>query len=385
MDDALLRAKKYLKAGADGIMIHSKSKSPHEIIEFCQKYNALCKEIGYRKPIVCVPTTYNTITETELKNLGVNIVIHANHLMRSAYKAMMDAAKNILLSDRSLEVDSQCATIKEIFLHVVFLDIKAKDEQYVEKSKVVIIPSAGEDPEFNIPKAALKLNGITLLERQKQVLNKCGISDINVIRGFCREAVNIEKINYFENNEYSKTGNLESFFKAESKMEEGFIYMYSDIIFDGEIIRNLLNIKGDIVLVADNSYTYHKHQVDKELDLIISRNRSTAPHFKDLKINFGEIVRIGKKINKMDADYEFTGIAKFSEKGAAIFTKVYHDMKEKAKGRFHEAECFEKASFTDLIQELISRGIKVEFMNVYKGWIEIHDKKDLKLAQELIK
>jgi hypothetical protein len=86
----------------------------------------------------------------------------------------------------------------------------------------------------------------------------------------------------------------------------------------------------------------------------------------------------------VDADYEFTGIAKFSEKGAAILTKVYHDLKGKTSGRFHEGECFEKASFTDMIQELISMGIKVEFLNIYKGWIEIHDKKDLKLANELL-
>jgi phosphoenolpyruvate phosphomutase len=385
MDDAVYRAGKYIKSGVDGIMIHSKQESPDEIIEFCHRYRELCDELSSSIPLVCVPTTYNTVTEEELKDLGVNVVIYANHLMRASYKSMTDVAKTILMKGRSLEVDPFCATTKEIFQHVGFLDIKEKDQLYAKKSETVIIPAAGSDPEFDVPKAALKISGIPLLELQKKTLHSLGISDINVIRGYGGDSIQVKDIRYYENDRFGDTGILESLLKAKDKMEDGFIYLNSDILFTENIIRNLMNTWGDIILVVDNSYTYHKHQVDKELDLIISRNRSgTEPHFKDLHINFGEIVRIGKKINKMEADYEFTGIAKFSEKGAAILIKVYNDLKGKIRGAFHEAEHFEKASFTDIIQELISMGIKVEFMNVYKGWMEIHDRKDLKLAQELL-
>ena len=110
MDDALTRVKAYIAAGADGIMIHSKEKSPAEIIEFCDKY----QKFEPRVPLVVVPSTYNTITEDELKKYGVRIVIYANQLLRSAYPAMIKTAETILLHGRAFECDKQCMPIKEI-------------------------------------------------------------------------------------------------------------------------------------------------------------------------------------------------------------------------------------------------------------------------------
>lgn len=110
MEDALKRARAYIKAGADGIMIHSKNKDPHEILEFCKKY----KKFKYKVPLTAVPTTYSKITEEELINAGVNIVIYANHLLRSAYPAMVKAAESILSKGRCSEVSEYCMSIKDI-------------------------------------------------------------------------------------------------------------------------------------------------------------------------------------------------------------------------------------------------------------------------------
>lgn len=386
IDDALQRAKRYLKAGADGIMIHSKAKTPDEIKLFCTLYTELCTKLGFRKPLVCVPTTYNSIKDSELEELGINVVIHANHLLRAAYKAMIEVAEKILINDRSFEVDDLCATTKEIFQHVGFLDIKEKDRQYAPKSPVVIIPAAGMDSDFDIPKALLTVNNKPILQKQRDTLKDAGITDINVILGYKAELFDIENVSYYQNEQYETTGIVESLFRASDKMENGFLYINSDIIFSKEIISNMLDTKGDIILCADNTYSYHKHQVDKELDLIISRRRSESrTQMRGFDVGRGEIVRIGKKVNREDADYEFTGIAKFSEKGADILTKVYHEIKANPpRDKFHEADSFEKAGLTDLIQELIIRNIKVEFFNVYKGWIEIHDKRDLSLAEEIV-
>jgi phosphoenolpyruvate mutase len=110
LEDALKRAKAYIEAGADGIMIHSKEKDPSEVIAFCREYSKFEKKV----PLVAVPTTYNILTEEELGKLGVDIVIHANHLLRSAYPAMLETAKKILEHGRSLEADQNCMSIKEI-------------------------------------------------------------------------------------------------------------------------------------------------------------------------------------------------------------------------------------------------------------------------------
>ena len=110
MDDAIKRAEAFLEAGADGIMIHSREKSENEIIEFCKLYS----EIPNRKPLVVVPSSYNHITEEELIKVGVNVVIYANHMLRSSYPSMQNTAISILENSRSKEADDQMMSIKEI-------------------------------------------------------------------------------------------------------------------------------------------------------------------------------------------------------------------------------------------------------------------------------
>lgn len=109
-DDAIARAKAYLDAGADGIMIHSRKKEPDEIFEFCRRY----RELPNRKVLVAVPSSYNSVTEDELAAQGVNVVIYANQLLRAAYPAMKAVAESILTHHRSLECDTQLMSIKEI-------------------------------------------------------------------------------------------------------------------------------------------------------------------------------------------------------------------------------------------------------------------------------
>lgn len=108
--DALKRAKAYIAAGVDGIMIHSNKKTPQEIFDFCNAYNKL-KD---RKPLVVVPSTYNKVKEKDLLDHGVNIVIYANHMLRAAHPAMVKVANMILKNERSYEASRDCMPIKEI-------------------------------------------------------------------------------------------------------------------------------------------------------------------------------------------------------------------------------------------------------------------------------
>ncbi|MBR3534068.1 MAG: phosphoenolpyruvate mutase [Clostridiales bacterium] len=110
MEDALTRAHAFVKAGADGIMIHSRKKDPAEIVEFCDKF----RKDDKTTPIVVVPSSFNTITEEELASHGVNIVIYANQLTRSAFPAMQQTAEDILRYHRAKEVDDRLMPIKQI-------------------------------------------------------------------------------------------------------------------------------------------------------------------------------------------------------------------------------------------------------------------------------
>jgi phosphoenolpyruvate phosphomutase / 2-hydroxyethylphosphonate cytidylyltransferase len=111
MNDALKRANCFIEAGADGIMIHSIEEDGKEIVEFCKQY----KDFVNKVPLVVVPTTYSHMKEDELMKLGVNIVIYANHLLRSAYPAMVKTARSILTYKRSFEASQEyCMPVKDI-------------------------------------------------------------------------------------------------------------------------------------------------------------------------------------------------------------------------------------------------------------------------------
>lgn len=110
LKDAIKRAHAYIDAGADGIMIHSKSNNPKEIFNFSKMFRKNYKDI----PLISVPSSYNQVKEKELYENGFNIVIYANHLLRAAYPAMKEVAKNILSNSRSKEVDKKLLSIKEI-------------------------------------------------------------------------------------------------------------------------------------------------------------------------------------------------------------------------------------------------------------------------------
>lgn len=110
LQDALERAKAYIAAGADGIMIHSKEENPEEVLAFAREYS----QFEHKVPLVVVPTAYSTIVEDELEKAGINIVIYANHLLRSAYPAMVKTAESILTHGRCHEANSFCLPIKQI-------------------------------------------------------------------------------------------------------------------------------------------------------------------------------------------------------------------------------------------------------------------------------
>lgn len=110
INDAISRAKAYIDSGSDGIMIHSRQKTPDEIFTFLREF----RSFDEKTPIVVVPTSFSQTTATELSNLGANIIIYANHMLRAAYPAMKEVALKILEFDRSLEVEEKCLNINEI-------------------------------------------------------------------------------------------------------------------------------------------------------------------------------------------------------------------------------------------------------------------------------
>ena len=110
IEDAVERAEAYIDAGADGVMIHSRQKSPDEVFEFCARAAKFDKQV----PIVAVPTSYNQVSEEELADAGVRVVIYANHMLRAAYPQMRKVAESVLENGRALEAEPLLSSISEV-------------------------------------------------------------------------------------------------------------------------------------------------------------------------------------------------------------------------------------------------------------------------------
>jgi phosphoenolpyruvate phosphomutase len=389
MDDAKQRARVYLEAGVDGIMIHSKQKSPDEIFEFAVFYKELQKDMNILKPLICVPTTYNSVHEEELRLAGFDIVIYANHLLRAAYQSMLETAKTILVNQRSFEADPLCAPVREIFKTVGFLDVKEKDKQEEAlRANSVIIPAAGEDevlkPMLNgKPKAMLNISGKTILDRQISTLNSNGLSDITVVTGYAGDQLKANNIHKIHNSAYAQGTVLHSLVSARSKMENGFIMLYSDILLEEHILSPLLRCQEDIVLVVDNAIQYHRYEEGKVVDFLVSRNKSSKGKRKIRFMYENSILKISDKIDPTEATHEFIGLAKFSKNGAENFLQTFEECSQNSGGNIRESGGFDLFSFTDLIQEMINRGFPVHFFEIHQGWLEIHDEKDVALANDM--
>jgi phosphoenolpyruvate phosphomutase len=378
-----MRAKAYLNAGADGIMIHSKDKNSEKILKFATEYKKLCKELNMKRPLVSVPTSYNSIYESELIENGFNIVIYANHMLRASYRAMEDVGKLILTNERSFETTPYIASVQEIFEKVGYLDIKEKDK-LLSKIPSVIIPAAGKNAEFGIPKSLIEINGKTILEHQRDLFTKLGLNNFYVIVGYESDKFNIPKVNYIPNLDYESSGILNSLMKSKEQMKNGFIYLNSDLLIDERLTKELIERTEDIVIVVDDSYLYHKHELDKKLDAVITREGRTVHYQKLRKMNV-EVVLIGKNIPREKMSHEFIGIAKFSKRAAENLIEIYEDLSLNHEGSFYESSSFKEASDTDMLQELINRGFKISIHETNGGWLEIHNENDIAFAKEILK
>lgn len=382
VEDALKRAEAYLLAGADGIFIHSKRKTPEEVLAFAQEYEKLIERLHIaRKPLICVPTTYNGITEQELEKAKFNIVIYANHMLRAAHKAMEEVATSLLLHKRAREAEELCTPVKTIFEEVGFEELKKKEEEFFTKKIRVLIPTGGSHKNLGHlcatkPCSLLSLGTKTVLEYQLHELKKVGIKDVVVIRGMHKEQIQVPEIRYYDA-DTRDNGILAGIFAAEKEFTTSLLIIYSDIIFTTEIIKRLILEKGDIKIVIDKSYIHSKGLYKSGLERVATEHPLGE---RQLKKQENCAVKLGKLLPSEEAHAEFVGLMHVSLEGAEILKQLYNEYKHSSTGKFHEAPSFGKAALIDLLQIAIERGHKVNVVEVDHGWRELHTPEDYEKA-----
>ena len=375
MNETMLRAEKYINSGVDGIMIHSKLKDPVEILEFIPKYEKLCDRLGRRPYLIAVPTTYNSITDPELIKSGVDIIIHANHLLRASYKSMLETAQLISQSKRSLEADQNISSVKEVFSAVGYDKILERDKEKAPEIEA-LITSAGNHQINGIQRSLNSISGRPLISHQIETFKKVGIEKLNItvnnLSDF--ESFSDNNINLIETKNTEVNQMLDSIMLGLEKIEGPSIIAYGDILFNSKIISDLLTNDSDIVIASDSSYKYHKHEVDKKLELVEYKDNSFSSNRRKLKMSdLHEVKNLGRDLNIDSAESEFFGLAYFSKKGITKLKSSYTEIKENGANN---------KTFIDILNFIINKDIKVNCQEFNGGWIELHNENDFKLAEQ---
>ncbi|HKW90664.1 MAG TPA: isocitrate lyase/phosphoenolpyruvate mutase family protein [Methylomirabilota bacterium] len=389
MKEALRRAHAYADAGADMVLMHSKSKTAAEILEFMRLWDR-------PTPVVVVPTLYPSVTFEELEQAGVKMVIWANQVLRGAVRGMQQTLQALARERRLDALDPHIVPLEEIYKHVGVDEFKEIEDAYLPASsgpaRAVII-AAGSGKSLlplteDRPKCMLDIKGRTILERQIDTLRACGVQDIVVVRGYRKDVVTVPGVRYYDHDRYEETGELGSLFAAERELDGPILFLYSDILFERTVLDKLLRTEADCAIVVDRAWVDQRERLlplAKPLDLVIT-TRAPQGGLRALATAADDrLVSVGQRISPEQATGEFIGLALFSEGGTATLRAAYHERVGGGPRPFHEADGPERAAFTDMLQELVDRGETVTCVDVYKGWIEVDTFEDYQRAWAEIK
>ena len=218
------------------------------------------------------------------------------------------------------------------------------------------------------PKCMVEIEGISLLDRQLDVLSKGNISQIIIIGGYRADQLPTQGVKVVKNPQYAVTNMLWSLMSAEKELEGDLIVSYGDIVYSVEILNDLLRSKGDITVAVDfDWYEYWK-----------LRNDDPLSDAETLRMSGDKIIEIGKKPRALvDIEAQYIGLIRFTRGGISQFKRIFNELKLR-----HEpiqGKSLEKAYMTDMLQELIDRNVVVNALPIKGGWIEVDTISDLHL------
>jgi len=385
LEEAMKRALAYAQAGADALLIHSKSKSPQEVLAFARDWRG-------GKPLVVVPTMFPTASVEELFQAGFKVIIFANQALRAAVAAMRDQLKVLRKEGRAEVIDGAIASLQDVYDLVGVSEFQAQEEAFIPSSGEPVtacILAAGFEEQLlplieDRPKAMLEIKGRSILERQIALLRAAGVAQIAVVRGYRAEAINLPDVRFYENPNFRSTGIAASLFSAAPALTGRILLLYGDILFDRTILERLLASSADVSLAVDRAwYDLYRTQGQSPegTDLVVTSERPIKSHRFLSSEEPVTIQKIGQRLNKQEATGEFIGLSIFSPQGIAWIKEAYQAGLELLPDQpYHEAASFLKTSLTDLLQEMIDRGHPVKAIEVYKGWLEVDTFEDYRRA-----
>ena len=228
----------------------------------------------------------------------------------------------------------------------------------------------------DLPKPLVDVNGKSIIERQIDLLHKKNINDIVIVTGYKKEKFTFKNIEYVFNPNFLIDEQAGSLMSARQKFSGDVLVMFGDILFDEQILEQVLNANGQISIAIDKDWekSYEERNdnpIDKADKVLLKNN-------KIIKIS-AEQIRAEQNVDTG----ELLGIMKLSSEGSKILIEHYEKLENNHTGKFHDAESFKKAKFVDILQELISTGIDINPIVISGNWCEIDTPDDLTRAKKI--
>lgn len=229
----------------------------------------------------------------------------------------------------------------------------------------------------DIPKALLDLNGKSILERQISLLRQHAINEIFVVTGYQREKHTLKDIEYIFNPRYAETEQLASMMVARTKISDDVLVIFGDIVFDEQILQQILVSNDDIGIAIDLDW---EKSYNERPDNPKSLADKVLIYQKKIQQISAKITSLSMKNQQIG---EFLGVIKLSRRGSKIMVQKYQELERSHTGKFHDASSLEKAKLVDILQELIDSKIEIYPIPITGKWCEIDTPKDLERARKI--
>jgi len=375
LDEALRRAEAYHRAGADAVLIHSKQSTADEVLAFT-------KEWANRCPVVIVPTIYYETPTQQFRDHEIALVIWANHNMRGAMQAMQDISAEIFQSESLVGVENRIPTVREVFRIAGNDELAEAEARYLPQRgdafrAIVLAASRGAalgKLTDDKPKCMIDVRGQPILRRQVGMLNSAGVRDVTVVRGYCKEAIDLPSIQTVDNDDFADTGELASLICARDALDGDCVVSYGDILFREHMLEALLRADGDIVIVADALWRQREQSAEGLVrDLIVGDRPFTTDYLDDAPVS---LVKVGRAIDLDEATGEWVGMLKLTGQGTAAVKAELTEMGGDGSLRDSDVPV--------LLNRLIAKGQDVRVQYITGQWLDIDDALDLARARNLL-
>jgi phosphoenolpyruvate phosphomutase len=371
LDEALRRADAYRGAGADAILIHSTRSRADEVLAFARRWER-------RLPLVIVPTKYYSTPTEIFRRAGIGMVIWANQMLRAAVVGMQEVAKEIQTTESIRDVEDRVASVAEIFRLQGADELADAEKRYFaaankRKHAVVLAATRGAGLEAvtqERPKVMLPIGDKPLLQRLVDAFKREHVHQMCVVVGYKADAIRINGIELIHNPDYTRGGELTSLIRAREQVGEDTVITYGDLLFRQYILRDLLEMRGEIMAVVDSALPPELSGDYRDLAWCSRPDEHALFHERV------ELLRVAQRGDGNDRapSGRWIGMLRVTGPGRQWLLESLDALRAQAD--------FNKLGVPDLLNHMIESGRSVQVLYIHGHWLDVNRMEDLSRASD---